>query len=142
MATSTAGSPTVARPGLRAGLSERRVAQRTAAFSWRRGERCGRVASGAGPGRGWRLAAAAAGVVHAGVVAPSGAWPVVLVTGVTVAVAGVWPWLLAGHRQELAGALGVVWLAVAVATAGWPLAALSASVAGVAMLAGACRSLW
>lgn len=141
MATSTAGSPTVGRPGVRAGLSERRAPQRTTALPRRRGGRRGRVASGAGLGRGWQLAAAAAGVVHAGVVAPSGAWPVLLVAGVTVAVAGVWPWLLAGHRQELAGALGVVWLAVAVATTGVPLAALSASIAGVATLAGACRSL-
>lgn len=96
------------------------------------------------PGRGWPLAAAAAGVAHAGLVAPDGAWPTIGLAAATAVLAAVWPWLLAGHRQDLSGALGVVWLAVAALAVGVPAvpavpaAALLATAAGVAALVAGC----
>lgn len=98
----------------------------------------GSVATRVVPGRGWPLAAAAAGVAHAGVVAPGGAWPTIGLAAATVVLAAVWPWLLAGHRQDLSAALGVVWLAVAAVVVGVPAAAVLAAAAGVAALVAAC----
>lgn len=114
------------------------IVHRTAALAARHLSLRGPVSTRAVPGRGWPLAAAAAGVAHAGVAVPDGAWPTIGLAAATAVLAAVWPWLLAGHRQELSGVLGVVWLAVAAVAAGIPAAALLATAAGVAALVAAC----
>lgn len=93
------------------------------------------------PGRRWPIVAAVAGLAHVGAATPGGAWPAILLAVATAALAGAWPWLLAGHRQDLSAALGAVWLAVAVVTVGTPVAALLGTAAGGAALGAACRSL-
>lgn len=134
--------PSTAQPiGLRAGPHARRpVGQVRASHRWR-GARSAKGTPGEPPARGWRLTAAAAGVGHAGLVAAGGAWPALLLAAATVAVAGAWSWLLAGHRQDLMAGLGVVWLGTAMVATDVPLAFLTAAGAGVAALATACGSL-
>lgn len=78
------------------------------------------------PGRGLVGLAAAGGAGHAVLGWADGGLLVALLAAGTVATAGGWWGLLPGHRGELAGALGVVWLAVAVdSPVLWP-AALAA----------------
>lgn len=123
--------------GSSVGPHSRRAARRSATISPAQGDRRPGMSTRLIEGRGWPLAAAVAGVAHAGAVASDGAWPTIGLAAATVLLAAVWPWLLAGHRQELSAALGVVWLAAAVAVAA-PAPALLATAAGVAALMAAC----
>lgn len=96
------------------------------------------------PGQIRLLAAAGAGAAHAALVALGGAWAAVLLAGATALLAGAWRWLLAGHRQDLAATVGVLWLAAAsiAVTLGAPGSAALAAGAGVAALSAACSRAW
>lgn len=74
-------------------------------------------------GRGLLGLAAAGGAGHAVLGWADGGLLVALLAAGTVAMAGGWRGLVPGHRGDLAGALGVVWLAVAVdSPVMWPAA--------------------
>lgn len=83
-------------------------------------------------------AAAAAGLLHAGLSGAIGSGgPVWLLAAALAAVTGAvalgWSSLLPGHRQDLPCVLGVLWAVVAVASTGWwPVPALAAALSGLA----------